>query len=148
MEWIDPDSFNPREVEATMLIQSVHLIGVVCLLKEIWKKGSRHSLALALAGTLANADYSIELTTKLFKAVCRVSNDDELSDRIRVVKDTYKRKGRGEGVAGKRHLLEIAHSDILINEALSWLNIDSTDDVIRLSSDQSSKESTAELIKI
>jgi len=113
---------RPLKIKAGKLQRSVHLIGAACLLAKLWKQGSRHDLALALAGVLVRAEFRKETSINIIRSICRVADDEEIKDRIRVIEDTYSRFQHEERVAGKKRLYKIASSESIVSEALNWLD--------------------------
>lgn len=73
--------------------------GLVDELKTVWEPGGRHDLAWPLAGLLYKSGVGEEETTAIIQEVSG-DEDSERDDRLRAVRDTYRRGADGESVAG------------------------------------------------
>lgn len=59
-------------------------------------KGGRHEATLGLSGILYKSGIPADRAETIIRAVCIVTDDDEIDDRIRALNDTYKRGENGE----------------------------------------------------
>lgn len=80
---------------------------LAAILSQYWTEGSRHSMALALAGFLAKTGWSQVQTINLITEICKKSGDIELENRLTCVRDTYKRFARGEPTLGYSQLVDL-----------------------------------------
>ena len=69
-----------------------------------WDEGKRHEVALYLSGYLAHIGWTYNRVEELIKLVCELRGDDEVSNRMQAVKDTFKNFARGNKVAGFQSL--------------------------------------------
>lgn len=74
------------------------------LIGTIWKDGSRHALAMAVAGLLAKEGYGEYDALTLVYEVCAKTADREVADRQRAVKDTYRAARSGQPVKAWREI--------------------------------------------
>lgn len=76
---------------------------------ECWKKYHRHHLSLWVSGCLFKMGLPIEEAEVVLKTICLVSRDEELTDRLRCLKDTFEKdSGRVKAWSGLREeLIEI-----------------------------------------
>lgn len=79
---------EPAEVSREELLKSVRRLAAVGTIGSAWRGGSRHDVALALSGALANAGWSKDKAQVIVEAICMVAEDDDLTDRLRAVDDT------------------------------------------------------------
>lgn len=78
------------------------------LLAKYWqKKGQRHEMALGVAGYLCKSNWPWALARHLFEAVGRMAKDEEMTDRLRGLKDTYHKWQRDKPIAGYQKLKDI-----------------------------------------
>jgi len=104
-EWVrDAD---PCEVEMARLQALAATIATVAYTSEFWHQGSRHDLALALAGGLARRLAEDEVL-RVIRAVATVAGDAEFRDREEAVATTVRRLRAGEPVTGLPTLERLA----------------------------------------
>lgn len=60
-------------------------------MKDLWLEGHRHNLALWLPGALRKANIPKREAEIILKTICLLSDDDELPDRLRALRDTYEK---------------------------------------------------------
>lgn len=80
--------------------------GIVEAVLEFWTKDDRHTLAMALAGFLGKRGVPEETATEIVGKLSAIKKDDESKDRLRAVKDTYRKLAAGERVAGLSRMPE------------------------------------------
>lgn len=76
-------------------------------LTEIWVTGFRHYEALHVGGWCAHAGFDEASAVALIQAVCEEASDEEASNRIGAVRDSYRKYEAGLPVAGFPALLEL-----------------------------------------
>lgn len=90
----------PHRITPTALQASCARVAAAALLVRYWPEGGRHELVLGLAGGLLTCGtagvWSPERVERLVAGVCRLTGDEEATDRLRAVKDTAARISRGE----------------------------------------------------
>jgi hypothetical protein len=112
---------KPCEVEAERLRVISAMIATVAYAAESWSVGSRHDLALALAGFLARRLDEPEVLS-LIRAVATVATDAEMPDREAAVETTVRRLQAGQSVAGLPTLDSLAPE--LARALASWWGTD------------------------
>ena len=85
-------------VNAAELMQTTRWLALASALVPIWRKGHRHELALALSGFLKRCGAELRQVEHLFRQVCRVTQDEELGDRLAAAASTYAQEGRTTGL--------------------------------------------------
>ncbi len=81
----------------------------------------RHDLSLCVSGALLTNNISFEDTYLFIKAICTVTNDAEISDRLKAVETTYERIQGEKNVIGFPRLAEL--TDVKTVASLrKWLN--------------------------
>ena len=80
----------PAEVDAAALWADARDLALAAVLARVWprKQGTRHFLALAVAGVLRRAGLDVERVVRIVRAAAEHAGDDELADRERCVRDT------------------------------------------------------------
>ncbi len=97
---------EPAEVPADTLIRACKKICIGATLLSNWRSGSRHSLALAIAGLLAKSKWEENEVLALVEAVASTAADDDMQDRRQCVADTYTRLRAGEAIEGYEKLVQ------------------------------------------
>ncbi|MGH7410269.1 MAG: hypothetical protein ACREJ6_04305 [Candidatus Methylomirabilis sp.] len=78
------------------------------LMQKLWRDGHRHTAALFLSGLLLKNGVQPDSIKELFRAVCTLTGDSELEDRLHTVDETVQRfKENPTGVAGASKLEEM-----------------------------------------
>lgn len=83
------------------------------LVAPYWQAGSRHQLALGIAGLLASAGWDEESVQKTIEAILKETGDNEAHDRLRAVRDTFRSIQEGKQTAGYTLLKNILPDDVL-----------------------------------
>ena len=112
---------EPREVERERLRVIAAMIATVAYASEFWSMGSRHDLALALAGFLARRLEEPDVMA-VMRAVATVAADAEMPDREAAVESTVRRLQAGKTVAGLPTLDSLAPE--LARALASWWGTD------------------------
>ena len=101
----DPDVYyNPQSTPFTQSIQQTSKSKTQCLdidseiipiLVKYWKSPHRNELAMYASGVLRKEGYGTTVTSSVITKVCKLSNDPEISNRLKVIEETFK-KNDGE----------------------------------------------------
>ena len=95
---------------ATTELDDEQVMGIVVILKPYYLKGQRHEFVLYLSGWLRKEGIAIESVRKIIEGLA-VDNDEELSDRLATLQDTYN-KQNSDGIKGYQGLLEILQAQL------------------------------------
>ena len=79
---VTPLDFNDLQVQ-------VRKIAALCLIARHWREGIRHSLALGVAGLLLKTDHDEAESKEIIAAICEVTGDEELHDRLNAIETTF-----------------------------------------------------------
>ena len=79
---VTPFNFDDLQVQ-------VRKIAALCLIARHWREGIRHSLALGVAGLLLKTDHDEAQSKEIIAAICEVTGDEELHDRLKAVETTF-----------------------------------------------------------
>lgn len=117
------ESFGDAAViDADALRSGVARLAAAALLARRWpNKGSRHDVAMALAGGLGGAGWDREYVTELVEAIARVGGDEEAYDRRRVVAATFDRND-GRPITGWRTLAGLIGDDV-VARVREWFGV-------------------------
>jgi hypothetical protein len=103
---------EPAQADWSTLEDVTSRIAAAALLGRYWPApGSRHAAALAMGGALARVGVPVEDATLLMRAICAASQDQEVTDRLRAVEDTYTSLVHGEPTTGWPELERILGKD-------------------------------------
>lgn len=116
------DEGDPATVSANELYVAAGKLAACCLTSRYWQEGKRHDLALALAGVLLRAGWSIKDAEHFITAAARVAGDNEIEDRQRAVHDTAEQLANGEAATGIPRLATLFPKDIA-DRILKWLGL-------------------------
>jgi len=94
------------------LVCGCRLVAAVVTLSAYYAVGSRHDIALAFSGALAEEGFDRPTIGASMEALCEITNDEEREDRLRAVADTVERRGKGQPVVGWRRLRDLVGRDI------------------------------------
>ena len=121
------DAGEPARVSFQDLRISVGRLSAAALLAEIWVDSKRHDLSLCVSGALLTNGFSFEDAYLFIKAICTVTKDDEISDRLKTLETTYERIQEEKNVVGFPRLAELtsAKTAALLRR---WLNFSAKQD--------------------
>jgi hypothetical protein len=120
VEWFD--NGEPAAVEHDTLLLAVTKVAAASLLARYWPNGNRHDAALALAGALMRAGWSLEQTDHFLFEVARAANDEEASARRADVRTTAKKLATGQAATGIPTCRKIFRHDIW-DKISQWLHL-------------------------
>jgi hypothetical protein len=91
---------KPATVSAKIIRAAVALLAACALLAQVWNTGSRHDLALSIAGGLQRAGWSREGAIKFILSAADAAGDKELNDRAKAASDTFTKAETGASFNG------------------------------------------------
>lgn len=114
---------HPFEVSAEELTQAVERLAAAALVARRWPRtdGSRHDIALALAGGLLRLGWSVEEAEVFVDAVAREASDDEVGDRVRCVSETASELRASRKATGWPRLAQLIGSEV-VDAVRAWLH--------------------------
>jgi hypothetical protein len=91
-QYIWEDDEQPAIVKPSVLLHCVQMLAAATLLGSKWpQQGSRHDVAMAVAGMLLKGGYSLDETRRIIEAAAYVGGDPELKNRMDAVGDTWEK---------------------------------------------------------
>jgi hypothetical protein len=113
---------DPAVIGADELFRAVSDIAATALLAKHYPRtsGSRHDIALAIAGFLLRGGTTQARAEQLVEAMCEVAGDEEVQDRLKAVADTAERLKTGQPATG-RHRLSDYFDKRVLKAAEEWL---------------------------
>lgn len=118
---------DPAKVDSVDLEIAVGRLAAAAILARHWPEvGSRQDAALALAGGLIRAVWTVEEVIHFVTAICEVVGDEEIEMRLAAVKATAKKAKATDEYLGFPALAGIIGSDI-VGFVRKWLKITSAD---------------------
>ena len=76
-------------LDFTDLQVQVRTIAALSLIARHWREGVRHNLALGVSGLLMKTDHNEAQSKEIIAAICEVTGDEELQDRLKAVETTF-----------------------------------------------------------
>jgi putative DNA primase/helicase len=101
---------TPAQADFDELATACKLMAIAIEIAPHWQKGSRHELALAVAGALLRAQINPDNVFKVVKGICQLTGDEEEEDRLHCIQSTAERIHRGEPSTGWPKLSEFIGS--------------------------------------
>jgi hypothetical protein len=121
IEWTDPG--QPAVIAQADLASAVERLAAASLLARHWPaQGARHDGALALAGGLLRADWSIEDAERFIAAIALAAGDPEVDDRVRAVASTANALADDRPATGWPTLATLI-GEAVVKSVQSWLGI-------------------------
>lgn len=96
-----------QDIAASDLERRIRLLGAGTVLAALWTAGSRHDLALALAGAMLRSGWTANDCAYLLGAVCAVADDPDVQDRSRAVTATASNLTQGRPASGLPELARL-----------------------------------------
>ena len=113
----------PAKVKTDDLIGSAKLLAASSIVARHWPaRGSRNEAAMALAGTLLRAGWSLEATADFIAATARAAGDEEWRSRGAATSSTEAKLANNDEVTGATRLRELI-GDAVVDKMLDWLEI-------------------------
>jgi Bifunctional DNA primase/polymerase, N-terminal len=115
---------DPGQVSAAELRQAVARLAACALIARHWPgTGSRHDAALALAGMLLRAGWTVEDTDHFIVTTARVAGDEEAEKR-KYAAETKQKLDDGEEVTGAPKLMELLpNGEAVVKQVRDWLGL-------------------------
>ena len=110
IEWRKkPNGAGPIEIAADDLLQRVHRLAGTALLVRLWPDldGTRHDVALPLAGACHHAGWQRGDVETMFAALLEVAHDTQKRDRVNALLNTLDNAETGAPVTGLPRLSEL-----------------------------------------
>lgn len=121
IEWEQGGDAAP--VDGRMLSVAVDRLAAASLLARHWPaQGSRHDLALAVAGALLRHGWGADEAEAFVEAVARTAGDTETFDRERAIRDTAASLRTGKRVTGIPTMVDILGQRV-VDRFCDWLEI-------------------------
>ena len=114
---------EPARINGVELRSAVVRIAACVLVARHWpERGSRHNAAMALAGTLLRAGWTVEEGVKFVTAAARAAGDEEWRTREHDVRSTTQRLAEGGAATGVPRLAEFL-GDRVVGRLCDWLGL-------------------------
>jgi hypothetical protein len=114
----------PAHVRSADLRRAVNRLAATTLLARHWPRqpGSRHDLALALAGYLLRGGLDDSTTAAILETATRIAGDSEVSDRVAAVKSTAAALAAGRPTTGGKTLVQLLNP-VVVTKLTEWLGL-------------------------
>jgi putative DNA primase/helicase len=121
---------EPARVELEQLHRSVRRVAAASLIARYWPpRGVRHELALAIAGGVLRAGWSVEEAEAFVRAVCMAAKTGNVDAKVKTVQGTKKKLDAGdEHVTGWTRAAELMgeHGPAVVRQVREWLGLPAT----------------------
>lgn len=110
------------EIDREDLLRAVRATAIATLFGRHWPAGSRHVASGHLAGFLLRLGFDGPWTQEIVRMAATVGGDDEISDRVRMAKDTVAKHMRGEKTTGGPKLTEsFGNAELIMERCYQWM---------------------------
>lgn len=111
IEWCAPPKLE--FVAGDKLLAAQRNLGVASLLARLWPRepGSRDQIAMAIGGALAAREVTEDDAIKIVSRAATYADDNEVKERERTVRDSYKKHQQGKPVTGLTTLRKLLGND-------------------------------------
>jgi replicative DNA helicase len=125
--WETPD-LEPARVDDGELLHAAQHLAAAALLARIWPERGRHDATLPLAGALLRAGWGREKTETFVRAICAAARDEEVEDRVEVVRTTAEKLKAGQPATGVPTLVD-TFGESVVDRLGQWiaLSVDTAD---------------------
>jgi hypothetical protein len=112
---------EPTTIDANALLAAVRRLAAAALLARHWPPaGSRHEVALVLAGGLIRSGWTTAETRTFIEAIAQVAGDPEVADRGRAVDSTTAALAAGSHATGWTRLADLLDPR-LVKQIRAWV---------------------------
>lgn len=109
--WAEPFG-DPAAWEAESCWQQTRYMAAAVILGRHWPDGSRHDAALAVGGFFASRQVPLPDAETIIGDITKISRDEESSDRLRAVRETYASFSAGREVTGLPRISELIGDEV------------------------------------
>jgi putative DNA primase/helicase len=102
---------DPANTDRKTLESALNKIAIGAVLSWNWAEGTRHEVALATAGLLAQAGWTEKEVTDFVWAIATVAGDPDIQDRVGCVRTTFECLTRGKSVKARTALVDAIGRD-------------------------------------
>jgi hypothetical protein len=90
---------------------------IVSMLANAYRNGCRNDVVFALSGCLSHAGFSLGAAETVVNQLCKTTGDEEVKNRLVVVRKTYEKAKDGEPITGRNELLDILERTVGLETA-------------------------------
>ena len=98
---------NPSLDESINEIITTESSQIVSILASAYRNGNRNDMIFALSGFLRHGGFSLDATETIVNQLCQMTGDEEIKNRLVVVRKTYEKANNGKPITGRNELFEI-----------------------------------------
>ncbi|MPZ08092.1 MAG: hypothetical protein GEU26_17030 [Nitrososphaeraceae archaeon] len=109
------DGINPSLNESINELTSNESSQIVSILTSAYCNGNRNDIIFALSGFLRHGGFSLDATETIVKQLCQMTGDEEIENRLVVVRKTYEKANNGKPITGRNELFEILERAVGLN---------------------------------
>ena len=87
-------------------VNSSDCSNIASVIANAYRNGSRNDIIFDLSGFLYRQNLKLEIAESIVKDLCKLTNDEEVSNRLQVVQNTYEKAMSGELITGQNALFK------------------------------------------
>jgi hypothetical protein len=110
-------------------VNSSDCSNVASVIANAYRNGSRNDMIFDLSGFLYRQSLKLEIAESIVKDLCKLTNDEEVSNRLQVVQNTYEKAMSGELITGQNaffktlvHIIGTDAANQITSDILQILN--------------------------
>ena len=92
------------------------------ILASAYRNGNRNDIIFALSGFLRHGGFSLDATEIIVNQLCQMTGDEEIENRLVVVRKTYEKANNGKPITGRNELFEILERAVGLETASQIIN--------------------------
>jgi len=118
------NSVEPVTIETETLYSQVSWVAAGALLSCEWPKkaGSRNAMYMAMIGGLMYCGWTEPSATLFINALCTATKDEELADRLKIIKATFAKAAADKKFTGWKTLTEFL-DESTVKKVREWLDL-------------------------
>ena len=113
---------NPSLNESINELTSNENSQIVSILASAYRNGNRNDIIFALSGFLRHGGFSLDATEIIVNQLCQMTGDEEIENRLVVVRKTYEKANNGKPITGRNELFEILERAVGLETASQIIN--------------------------
>jgi hypothetical protein len=98
---------NPSLNESINEITTTESSQIVSILASAYRNGNRNDIIFALSGFLRHGGFVLDAAETVVKELCKITDDEEIENRLAVMRNTYNKANDGKPITGRNGLIKL-----------------------------------------
>jgi hypothetical protein len=98
---------NPSLNESINEITTTESSQIVSILASAYRNGNRNDIIFALSGFLRHGGFVLGAAETVVKELCKITDDEEIENRLAVMRNTYNKANDGKPITGRNGLIKL-----------------------------------------